>query len=121
MSPSFSIIRDSTSESAIPKGAVVAMGNFDGVHRGHRAVIGAALEMARQLDRPALAVTFEPHPRNFFSPHTPQFRLTDETSKLTMHIIYRSPAHREQQLKLPFAYGINMAHDQLQNIVNKLK
>jgi len=84
MSPSFSIIRDSTSESAIPKGAVVAMGNFDGVHRGHRAVIGAALEMARQLDRPALAVTFEPHPRSFFSPHTPQFRLTDEKSKLRL-------------------------------------
>lgn len=48
-------------------------------------------------------------------------QLSPGTSKLTMHIIYRSPAHREQQLKLPFAYGINMAHDQLQNIVNKLK
>jgi uncharacterized protein YndB with AHSA1/START domain len=43
------------------------------------------------------------------------------TSKLTMHIIYRSPAHREQQLKLPFAYGINMAHNRLQEIVSALK
>ena len=48
-------------------------------------------------------------------------QLSPDTSKLSMQIIYRSPAHREQQLKLPFAYGINMAHDQLQNIVNKLK
>jgi len=47
MSSSFSIIRDQTPATAIPKGAVVAMGNFDGVHRGHRAVIGAAVDMAK--------------------------------------------------------------------------
>ena len=82
--PAFTIIRDSTPQSAILKGAVVAMGNFDGVHLGHRAVINAALEMARKQGRPALAVTFEPHPRRFFSPNTPQFRLTDETAKLRL-------------------------------------
>jgi riboflavin kinase / FMN adenylyltransferase len=82
--PAFTIIRDSTPQSAIQKGAVVAMGNFDGVHLGHRAVINAALEMARIHGRPALAVTFEPHPRRFFSPNTPQFRLTDETAKLRL-------------------------------------
>ena len=60
------------------------MGNFDGVHLGHRAVITAALEMGRTHGRPALAVTFEPHPRRFFSPNTPQFRLTDETAKLRL-------------------------------------
>jgi riboflavin kinase / FMN adenylyltransferase len=60
------------------------MGNFDGVHLGHRAVIAAALQMARNHARPALAVTFEPHPRRFFSPNTPQFRLTDETAKLRL-------------------------------------
>jgi len=63
---------------------VVAMGNFDGVHLGHRAVIRAALEMAKRHDRPAFAVTFDPHPRRFFSPSTPQFRLTDETAKLRL-------------------------------------
>ena len=68
----------------IPKGTVVAMGNFDGVHLGHRAVIAAALQMAHSHGRPALAVTFEPHPRRFFSPHTPQFRLTDEAAKLRL-------------------------------------
>src|SRR3954447_18514095 len=84
MTPCFAIIRDTTPLTAIPKGAVVAMGNFDGVHLGHRAVIKAALEMAHSLDRPALAVTFEPHPRRFFSPNTPQFRLSDETAKLRL-------------------------------------
>ena len=84
MTPAFSIIRDSTPAAAIPRGAVVAMGNFDGVHVGHRAVIEAALQMGRAHRRPALALTFEPHPRRFFSPNTPQFRLTDETAKLRL-------------------------------------
>jgi riboflavin kinase/FMN adenylyltransferase len=84
MTPSFPIIRDTTPIAAIPRGAVVALGNFDGVHIGHRAVIASAIEMARKIDRPALAVTFEPHPRNFFSPGTPHFRLTDEITKLRL-------------------------------------
>jgi riboflavin kinase/FMN adenylyltransferase len=84
MSTGFTVIRDNTPASAIPKGAVVAMGNFDGVHLGHRAVIGAALAMGKARSRPALAVTFEPHPRSFFSPNSPQFRLTDETNKLRL-------------------------------------
>jgi len=84
MTPGFTIIRDTTPTAAIPKGAVVAMGNFDGVHLGHRAVIAAALQMGRAHRRPALALTFEPHPRRFFSPNTPQFRLTDETAKLRL-------------------------------------
>ena len=84
MTPDFTIIRDTTPAAAIPRGAVVAMGNFDGVHLGHRAVIEAALQMARVHGRPALAVTFEPHPRSFFSPNSPQFRLTDEAAKLRL-------------------------------------
>ncbi len=46
-------------------GAVVAIGNFDGVHRGHRAVIGAGLNRAKVLGRKAAALTFAPHPRLF--------------------------------------------------------
>jgi riboflavin kinase/FMN adenylyltransferase len=84
MKPDFTLIRDTTPAEAIPKGAIVAMGNFDGVHLGHRAVIAAALEMGRAHGRPALALTFEPHPRRFFSPTTPQFRLSDETAKLRL-------------------------------------
>ena len=48
-------------------------------------------------------------------------QLTDDTSKLTMHIVYRSAALRDQMLELPFAQGINLAHNRLQEIVNKLK
>jgi riboflavin kinase/FMN adenylyltransferase len=84
MTHGFTIIRDDTPATAIPKGTVVAMGNFDGVHLGHRAVIAAAVRMGRAHGRPALAVTFEPHPRRFFSPNTPQFRLTDEAAKLRL-------------------------------------
>jgi len=82
--PAFTVIRDTTPIDAIPRGAVVAMGNFDGVHLGHRAVIAAALEIGRTHGRPSLALTFEPHPRRYFSPNTPQFRLTDETAKLRL-------------------------------------
>lgn len=46
---------------------------------------------------------------------------TDDTSKLTIHIIFRSVAHRDQMLQIPFAQGLNMAHNRLQEIVNKLK
>lgn len=48
-------------------------------------------------------------------------KLTDNTSKLTIHIVYRSVADRDEMLKLPFAQGINWAHNRLQDIVNKLK
>ena len=47
-------------------------------------------------------------------------RLTDDTSKLSMQIVYKSVADRDQMLKLPFAQGLNMAHDRLQDLVNKL-
>jgi uncharacterized protein YndB with AHSA1/START domain len=48
-------------------------------------------------------------------------QLTDETSRLTMHVVYESAAQRDQVLKLPFAQGINMAHNRIQDILIKLK
>src|SRR6202163_1034678 len=84
MTTGFTVIRDTTPANAIPRGAVVAMGNFDGVHLGHRAVIAAALQMGKAHGKPAFAVTFEPHPRSFFSPNSPQFRLSDEANKLRL-------------------------------------
>ena len=48
-------------------------------------------------------------------------KLSGTTSKLTMHVIYRSAAQRDQMLKLPFAKGINMAHNRLEEIVKELK
>ena len=58
------------------RGGVVALGNFDGVHRGHQAVIGKALALAKGWGVPAGVMTFEPHPRSVFSPDQPPFRLT---------------------------------------------
>ena len=66
------------------RGSVVAIGNFDGVHRGHQAVIHAALDRARAIHRPAAALTFEPHPRSFFHPDAPSFRLSSEAAKLRL-------------------------------------
>jgi riboflavin kinase/FMN adenylyltransferase len=58
------------------RGGVVAIGNFDGVHRGHQAVLARARSEARALGAPVLVLTFEPHPRQFFRPDLPLFRLT---------------------------------------------
>jgi riboflavin kinase / FMN adenylyltransferase len=80
---SFLIVRDGKGDDSL-RGAVLAIGNFDGVHRGHRAVIGAALECAGRFGRPAAVLTFEPHPRAFFNPGEKLFRLTDEAAKLRL-------------------------------------
>src|SRR5258705_5281379 len=80
----FVVVRGEASPDHALDGAVLAIGNFDGVHRGHRAVIAAALARAKALGRPAAALTFEPHPRGFFSPNEPLFRLTDEHAKVRL-------------------------------------
>src|SRR5260221_4391187 len=84
MIPGFKIIRDPPPAAAIPRGPGVARDNSDGVHLGPRAVIAAAMDMGRAHGKPAFAVPFEPHPRSFFSPNSPQFRLSDETNKLRL-------------------------------------
>ncbi len=63
------------------RGGVVAIGNFDGVHRGHQAVLERALSEASQRNVPALVLTFEPHPRLFFRPEQPLFVLTPPAMK----------------------------------------
>lgn len=80
----FVVVRDDAPERRALAGAVVAMGTFDGVHRGHRAVIGAAMAQARALGRPAATLTFEPLPRAFFLPDAPLFRLVGEADKLRL-------------------------------------
>ena len=66
------------------KGAALAIGNFDGVHRGHQEVLNAAIKIAREEGRRSGAVVFEPHPREFFAPDTPFFRLTPLPLKLEL-------------------------------------
>ncbi|NQW11353.1 MAG: bifunctional riboflavin kinase/FAD synthetase [Alphaproteobacteria bacterium] len=65
------------------QGAVVAIGNFDGVHLGHRAVIGEAARIAGDLHAKLAVLTFEPHPRLFFQPTIEPFRLTTATVRAT--------------------------------------
>ena len=82
--PDFPAVRDGEALPPQLAGAFVAVGNFDGVHRGHRAVIDTAVSSANRQRRPTLALTFEPHPRSFFRPAEPLFRLTPESAKLRL-------------------------------------
>src|SRR3954447_4760266 len=73
--------------SAVPadlRGGIVALGNFDGFHKGHQAVVGRAVARARAEGRPALVATFDPHPMRYFRPDSPWFRLTtmDQRARL---------------------------------------
>lgn len=67
------------SGSGVPaayRGGIVALGNFDGFHLGHQAVVGRAIERAHAEGRPAIVATFDPHPQRFFQPDAESFRLT---------------------------------------------
>lgn len=66
------------------KGAVVALGNFDGVHLGHRALLLEAKRLAREQTRPLGAIVFEPNPREFFRPNDEPFRLTPFRAKVRL-------------------------------------
>lgn len=66
------------------RSAVVAIGNFDGVHRGHRALIGEAIAIAKAKGKPSGVMVFEPHPREFFQPNEPHFRLTPLKRKIAL-------------------------------------
>lgn len=75
------IIRDYQFTSDEDKGAAVAIGNFDGVHLGHQAVIDVTRDAAEKLGAPLGILTFEPHPREYFAPDAPPFRLMNADAK----------------------------------------
>jgi riboflavin kinase / FMN adenylyltransferase len=77
----FMRISDFTKIPAELRGGVVAIGNFDGVHHGHRAVLDSALKLAKAKNLPAMVLTFEPHPRTVFKPDVPVYRLTPARMK----------------------------------------
>ena len=79
-----------TLDGGIPenlRGSIVALGNFDGFHLGHQAVVGRAVARAFQERRPVVVATFDPHPVRFFKPDLPPFRLTtlDQRERLFAH------------------------------------
>lgn len=85
------------------KGGAVALGNFDGVHRGHQALLAEAKEQAGALGAPVLALTFEPHPRGFFVPDTGPFRLTLPPAKARLLAEYGVQAVLAQHFDAAFA------------------
>ncbi|MHA3913289.1 bifunctional riboflavin kinase/FAD synthetase [Halovulum sp. GXIMD14793] len=78
------------------RGASVAMGNFDGVHLGHQSVIALARAAAGETDAPLGVITFEPHPREFFAPDAPPFRLMNAEAR----------AHRLEKLGIEQLYAL---------------
>lgn len=90
------IVRDYQYTTDADRGASVAIGNFDGVHIGHRAVIDLARNAATDLNAPLGVMTFEPHPRQLFAPDAPPFRLTGPTAK----------AHRLEKIGVDILYEL---------------
>ena len=77
------IIRDYQYVDTDDTNAVAAIGNFDGVHLGHQSVLKKAHSIAKNLNAPMGVVTFEPHPRSYFAPDAPYFRLMSSSAKAT--------------------------------------
>ena len=77
------IIRDYQFVNTSDRGASVAVGNFDGVHLGHQHVIEIARAWGKKNKSPLGVLTFEPHPRSYFSPESPSFRLMNSDAKST--------------------------------------
>ena len=91
------IIRDYTYVNDADRGASVAIGNFDGVHIGHQAVIEIARKAGKAIGAPLGVMTFEPHPRQYFAPNAPAFRLMSREAK----------AHRLEKLGVDRVYELN--------------
>ena len=91
------IVRDPRYADPEDRGAAAAIGNFDGVHLGHQAVIALAAEAAERLGIPTGIVTFEPHPREYFAPDAPPFRLMSAEAK----------AHRLEALGVDRLYELS--------------
>jgi riboflavin kinase/FMN adenylyltransferase len=85
------------------RGAVIALGNFDGFHLGHQAVVNRAIALGFHLRRPVMVATFEPHPVKFFHPDVPPFRLTSLDQRLALF------AHAGADAMLVFRFGAELA------------
>ncbi len=96
------------------RGAIIALGNFDGFHRGHQAVAGEAMAWARAEGRPAIIATFDPHPVRYFAPDAPPFRLTalDQRSELF--------AAAGADAMLVFAFGKDLASTSAEDFIGDL-
>ena len=96
------------------RGAVIALGNFDGFHRGHQAVAGAALDWATREGRPGIIATFDPHPVRYFAPAAPPFRLTTLDQRQDLF------AAAGAQAMLVFHFGRALAQTSAEDFVGDL-
>ena len=113
------IIRDTAFVDPADRGAAAAIGNFDGVHLGHRAVIDLTRKAAEAAGAPLGIMTFEPHPRSFFAPDSPPFRLmnaearANRLAKLGVEKLYEVPFNAALASLSPRAFAQEIISDQL--------
>src|SRR6187455_220599 len=96
------------------RGAVIALGNFDGFHLGHQAVVREAIEWARGEERPAIVATFDPHPVRHLAPHVPWFRLTSLEQRAELF------EGAGAEAMLVFEFGDELAATTAEDFVGKL-
>ena len=96
------------------RGAIVALGNFDGFHLGHQAVVGRAVQRGAHERRPVIVATFDPHPVRHFKPDTPPFRLT------TLNQRERMFAHAGADAMLVFKFGAQLAGTTAEDFVAEI-
>jgi riboflavin kinase/FMN adenylyltransferase len=113
------VLRDYQYAKSGDRGASAAIGNFDGVHLGHRAVIDIARQQAERRDAPLGVLTFEPHPREYFDPDGPPFRLMNAEAKahrlekLGVEILYELSFNAALSALSPEAFAREVVHDGL--------
>ena len=96
------------------KGSIVALGNFDGFHLGHQAVVSRAVARAFHERRPVVVATFDPHPVKFFKPDVPPFRLTSLDQRETLF------AHAGADAMLVFEFNEELRSTSAEDFVGKL-
>jgi riboflavin kinase/FMN adenylyltransferase len=96
------------------RGSIVALGNFDGFHLGHQAVVGRAIARAFHERRPAIVATFDPHPVRFFRPDVPPFALTDLDQRERLF------AHAGADAMLVFNFDADLASTDAEDFVDLL-
>ena len=96
------------------KGAIIALGNFDGFHLGHQAVVGRAVQRGAHERRPVIVATFDPHPVRHFKPDTPPFRLT------TLDQRQRMFDHAGADAMLVFNFGAELASTTAEDFIGQL-
>jgi len=96
------------------KGSIVALGNFDGFHLGHQAVVSRAVARAFHERRPVVVATFDPHPVKFFKPDVPPFRLTSLDQRETLF------AHAGADAMLVFEFNEELRSTSADDFVGKL-